>query len=125
MRQRDSLEDFRNQKTQRLGDVLAAIVDGLGISRGITRSKLEEAWREAVGDEAAHHCRVVGVRKNVLTVAVDSSVWKQEIGTMRKAEILGKMQEAETGECIRKLKVELAGSTAFCESSTRVRGSPR
>ncbi len=125
MRQRDPLEDFRNQKTQRLSDVLAAIVDGLGISRQITRSKLEEAWRDAVGDEAAHHCRSIGVRKNVLTVAVDSSVWKQEMSTMRKAEILAKMQTADTGECIRKLKVELTGSLSFSKPSASMRGSKK
>ena len=110
MRQRNPIEDFRAQNTQRLGDVLAGVADQLGISRRITRSKLEKAWRQAVGDEAAQHCQALSVRGNVLTVAVDSSVWKQEIGTMRKAEILAKMEGAETGECIRKLKVELTGS---------------
>ena len=112
MRQCDPVEDFRSQNTQRLGEVLAGLVDRLGISRQITRSRLEEAWHTAVGDDAARHCKVLRVRKNVLTVTVDSSVWKQEIGTMRKAEILAKMQAAETGECIRKLKVELTGFMA-------------
>ena len=109
MRQRNPVEDFRTQNTQRLGDVLTGIADRLGISRRITRSRLEEAWTDAVGDEAAKHSRVLGVRQNVLTVTVESSVWKQEIGIMRKAEILAKMQAAETGQCIRKLKVELGG----------------
>ena len=103
------------QRVRRLGDVMCTVAKRLGISDRQRRSKLDEAWSNVVGPEASVHSRALSVKNNVLAVAVDSSVWKQEIGTLRESEIVTSLQEVDTGHCIRKLKVELAGPAIFSQ----------
>jgi len=91
-----------------MADVMAGLARELGIGNASKRSKLQEAWIQAVGEPAASHTKPIGVKRNVLTVKADSSVWVQELGTMRRAEIITALGTLNTGECIRKLKIELA-----------------
>ena len=80
----------------------------LGLNRRKHDSKLRQLWDEIVGPEAARHTMAVRVKRNALLVTVDSSVWKQEIGTLRKADILSRLETMNTGQFIRELKVDIA-----------------
>lgn len=115
MRKRDPAEEFRKGRALHLGTYIPQVLKRLGLVNPKARSKLEAAWIETVGDAAAAHSRVMGVRKNVIDVLVDSSVWKQELGVFRRLDIVEKLQTLDTGEFIRDIKVELGGASAFGE----------
>lgn len=115
MRKRGMLEDFRVQGARPLRDAILLVAERLGISATRQRSKLEQAWQQAAGPDAAEHSRVVSLRNNTLTVAVDASVWKQEIATLRQQEILESLGKTHKRHSIRRLKVILGESTMFCQ----------
>jgi len=71
-----------------VGQVLA----DLGHTGAAPAFALFDAWDQALGD-AAEHCEPVDLRRGVLDVAVDSSVWAQHL-QMRRVEILRALAQA-------------------------------
>jgi predicted nucleic acid-binding Zn ribbon protein len=68
--------------------VLSQYLARSGLKRAAGQRQLAEAWRQAVGEEAARHTRVAGLWRNVLTVEVDSAPRLQELAAFHKAGIL-------------------------------------
>ena len=49
--------------------------------------RVGEEWAASVGTEVAQHAKPIGMRAGVLEVAVDTSVWCQQL-QLRRVEIL-------------------------------------
>lgn len=79
---------------RRLAEVLAEIpgLSRMAAARG--RERVEEAWREAAGTEAARVTRPEGLRGGVLTVLVQGSAWLHEIRAFRVAAIRERLRTA-------------------------------
>ncbi len=90
-----------------LGDVMPGILREFGPRRRDERAELEEAWDRAAGPAVSGRSRVVGMAKDVLTVAVESAPLRQEIEMFRKAALLERMRAEYTKRKIADLKCVL------------------
>lgn len=67
--------------------MLETVLGDLGLEAAARAFRVGEVWAETVGEAGAAHSRCVGVRGAVLEVAVDSSVWCQQL-QLEKARLL-------------------------------------
>ena len=63
----------------RVGQMLETVLGDLGLEAAARAFRVGEIWSEVVGSPGADHSRPVGVRGDVLEIAVDSSVWCQQL----------------------------------------------
>jgi predicted nucleic acid-binding Zn ribbon protein len=80
---------------QRLGDALKAYMKRTGLASQLKHRGIYEVWRKALRSHA-DHTRVLGVRRGVLQVEVDSAPLLQELEFQRH--ILLKTLQAEVQE---------------------------
>jgi len=69
----------RKGKLSEIGGALARVLSELGLDDAQRAFEIGEHWEEAVGREVARHSRPLALRGQVLEVAVDSSVWAQQL----------------------------------------------
>jgi predicted nucleic acid-binding Zn ribbon protein len=74
-----------------LSDLVKKVVKGLEGKGLLTEEEMREAWREAVGADAARHSTPVSFKKESVFVNVDRSSWLYEL-TTKKKEILQKLE---------------------------------
>jgi predicted nucleic acid-binding Zn ribbon protein len=77
-----------------LGPILAQYLKDSGLLRPQTVRRLAEAWGVAAGTETAAHTRLVGFRKNVLEVEVDSAARLHELANFGKPGLLARLAAA-------------------------------
>lgn len=65
--------------------ILDRIVNQFGLRAGLSRHRVIHRWPEIVGPGVARHSRATEVKGSVLHVAVDSSVWMNELAAIRIA----------------------------------------
>lgn len=70
-----------------VGEILKTVFADLEKRTLSSQEEIESLWRSLVGEAGFRHSRPASVKKNVLTVKVDSSVWMQELA-MRKRQLL-------------------------------------
>lgn len=75
-----------------LGEILARLITARGWGRRQARLHLERAWAAAVGPENEAHTRVLGLRRDVLEVEVNSAVLLQELASYQKRKLLAKLR---------------------------------
>ncbi len=73
----------RKGKLADIGSELSRVLSDLGLDDAQRAFRIGECWEAAVGPEIARHSRPVGLRGDVLEVAVDSSVWAQQLQLQR------------------------------------------
>lgn len=86
----------RRSDPRPVGNVIESVLDDLGLEAAAGAFRIGEAWSECVGPEAAEHSRPVGLRAGVVEVAVDTSVWSQQL-QLRRTQILERLR-AQLGE---------------------------
>lgn len=91
---------------ERTGEILARVLEGLGIRAELERRQVIDHWSAAVGPDAATHSRAVGLRGDTLMVEVDHPVWMQELKFMDR-EIVGKLAKISGQENIRGIRFSL------------------
>jgi predicted nucleic acid-binding Zn ribbon protein len=84
-------------RPQAVGELVNRVLADLGAGATARAVRIAEAWEEAVGPEIAHHSRPVAIRGEVLEVAVDTSVWCQQL-QLRTPEILAALRGAVGGD---------------------------
>jgi predicted nucleic acid-binding Zn ribbon protein len=89
---------------ERLGEILSRLFVARGWGRRQERLRLEQAWAEAVGPEAAPHTAVQGLRRGVLEVIVGNAVLLQELAHYQKRRLLEKVRSRLTGTTITDLR---------------------
>jgi predicted nucleic acid-binding Zn ribbon protein len=92
---------------RRVGDFLQGILRSANPRRRGGLYELTEAWSRAAGPEVARRSRIVELKRDVLTVSVESAALRQELETFRKEEILRRLN-AEFTKRIASLRCILA-----------------
>jgi predicted nucleic acid-binding Zn ribbon protein len=82
---------------RQIGDVLEGLLKKLGLQKKLQEARMVQDWPRIVGDKIARHSRPVAMKRKVLYVNVDSSVWLAELNNFFKGKILDKVNE-ELGE---------------------------
>lgn len=93
-----------NRGPENLGDILGRLFTSRGWGRKNDRSRLEQAWAEAVGPELAKETRVGGIRRAVLEVDVKNAVLIQELAQFHKKKLLEKLRVSLVGIRLTDLK---------------------
>lgn len=87
-----------------LDAVLGPLFVARGWGRKTERSKLEDAWAEAVGPETMPQTRVLGLKRGTLEVEVKSSILMQELAQFRKRSLLTALRAKLLGQTITDIK---------------------
>lgn len=84
------------REPRRVGDVVGAVLDDLGLEGASAVLRLAERWEAIVGPEIARHCQPERLVGSVLEASVDTSVWCQQL-QLRRPELLAALRR-ELGE---------------------------
>ncbi|MDZ4701339.1 MAG: DUF721 domain-containing protein [Rhodothermales bacterium] len=74
-----------SHRPQRLGEVLGALIERLGIEHKLDDARIVDAWREIAGAPIDAVTGRVWVNKGILYVTVTSAPWRQELFLHRNA----------------------------------------
>lgn len=96
----------RRNTIEGIKEVLNKIIGNIETQGPCKKDKTFAAWENTVGKEASRHSRPVGIRKNILTVEIDSSAWFYEIN-LRKQSILKDIKELLKEEKIQGIKFRM------------------
>lgn len=89
-----------------LEKILKDVIRDLSGSQRFGEEEIAGVWAEAVGEAAAKHSKPVSFRKATVVVNVDASGWLYEL-TVRKKEILKKLDELLRGKKIRDIRLRI------------------
>jgi predicted nucleic acid-binding Zn ribbon protein len=101
---REDAQDFTS-----LGSILSRVLRERGISRRNPVGKIEAHWGDLMGEEIQQHTRILGYRRGVLGVEVDSAPWLQELSSFRRGEILARLQERLPEVKVHDIKFSIRG----------------
>jgi predicted nucleic acid-binding Zn ribbon protein len=76
-----------------LREILARLFTARGWGRRQARLHLEKAWADAVGPKQAPQTRVLGLRRGILEVEVQSAILLQELAQFHKRKLLERLRE--------------------------------
>jgi hypothetical protein len=85
-------------------EVLARLFTSRGWGRRQGRLHLERAWTEAVGPEYNAHTRVLGLKRGIFEIEVDSAVLVQELMHYHKKRLLDILRKTLVGQTIKELR---------------------
>ena len=94
---------MRPRKFARIGDILPAVLKSAGLDKKLRDQEILTIWPTVVGEEIAARTEAVKIDNGVLHVAVEHSVWLQELHFMEK-EILEKLKERAPRTNCRKIR---------------------
>jgi len=87
-----------------LKEILSRLFTARGWGRRQGRLQLERAWAAAAGQEYAIHSRVLGLRRGVFEVEVDSGVLLQELAHYHKRRLLDELRGKLPGHEIKEVR---------------------
>lgn len=82
----------RNSSPQKLGVILAALMQKRTYTRRLQNEALAEGWQRAVGDRLASRSRVAQFRDGVLTIEVSSAAQRYELEAFHGSRLLVLLQ---------------------------------
>jgi hypothetical protein len=85
-------------------EILARVFTARGWGRRQARLHLERAWSEAVGVEYESHTRVLGLKRGLFEIEVDSAVLVQELMHYHKRRLLEALRGKLPGQSIKELR---------------------
>lgn len=92
---------------QRLSAALSELITLRGLARARSNGQLEDIWKRVVDPNWGERTRVMGIRRGVLQVAVDSAPLRSELETYHKADLLRAIQDIAPHLNLRNLKFVL------------------
>jgi len=96
-------ERARKEAGRSLAEVLPRVLAGIRLDQRPSESQIVTVWKQIMDPQVAAHSQPVGLVRGTLIVAVDSSVWLEEIMRYRRKEILERVQDAMGREVVRKI----------------------
>jgi predicted nucleic acid-binding Zn ribbon protein len=93
----------RGGNPQKLGDILASLMQKRGYARGLQNEVLAAGWSRAVGDRMASRSRVAQFRDGALTIEVSSAAQRYELEAFHGPRLLESLQADSTLPPIRRL----------------------
>ena len=88
-------------------EVLARLFTARGWGRRQGRMHLERAWADAVGAEYEEHTRVLGLKRGIFEIEVDSAVLVQELKGYHKQRLLQALSAKLPKEKIKDLRFKV------------------
>ena len=88
------LEEDREARAKSSGSVIPKVLKDLGLERRLAERAILKVWHDSIDPNITAHAHPTGLRKGTLFVAVDSSVWLDEIVRYRRKEILARLQHS-------------------------------
>jgi hypothetical protein len=85
-----------------LGDVVRVELTALGLAERLREAEIWSLWPEVVGQAVAARATPLRIIKGVLTVAVSSGPWKQELAFL-KGMIIEKLNDRLGGEVVKEI----------------------
>lgn len=98
--------------TQKLGDVLAGLLQCRGYDRPLALQSWREAWARAGGPRLAARTRVAGYRDGTLTVEVSSAAQRYELEAFQARELLARLLKDPATAGLRRLVFRVGSFTA-------------
>ena len=89
----DASKDRVNRSASRISEVLKSVFANLEDKQKLSKEDIEAVWKNLVGEVGFKRSRPVTLRKQILTVFVDSSGWMQTL-TMKKRNLLKGLKRA-------------------------------
>lgn len=99
---------FPGQGPEPLADIVGRLLAGRGLAAEQTRLTLEEAWREAVGEQRSHRTRLGALRRGVLEILVRDAVLMHQLAGFERRNLLDRLQMRLGAERVRDLRFRLA-----------------
>lgn len=84
--------------------LVAAVVAGLELNKGLLRQKAVESWPEDAGSELSSFSRPLGFNKSVLLIQALHPAASMEI-TLRKRELLQKINHTAGVELFKEIRI--------------------
>lgn len=88
----------------KLSDGLIALLKKYGLMDIVDRSELEEKFYELVGNQIANQTKIKNFENGVLTIEVESSVWKNELFFMRD-QIKDKINQSFNRKIVKQIRI--------------------
>lgn len=101
----------RGGPAESVGQVMPRLLRRLKLDGRIREERGVLGWREAVGETVARRTETLAIRRGTLWVAVESSVWLNELSARRK-EILDRLAAHAGHGTIRDVRFVMKGSAA-------------
>jgi predicted nucleic acid-binding Zn ribbon protein len=90
----------------KIGDVIPQLIVRYGLHRPQNLEQIEEAWRQAVGEQYAHITHVSKLYRGTLTIKVPHNAFMQEL-SFRQSELLDTLAMLLIDEKIKKIRYEI------------------
>src|ERR1700722_6483547 len=100
----------RGHAPQRLSQAVSDLIALRGWAQVQGHARLDQAWKAAAGASIAASTRVLGIRRNVLQVAVGNSPLLSELAAYHKASLLAALSRGCPELKLRDLKFVLKGN---------------
>jgi len=97
----------RGGEPERLGEILARVLEESKLFSRREQEDLVEAWRDVAGPDVAVHTTVRTFKRGVLTVSVDSAPLLQELTIYMRDELLLGLRERLGGLHVEELRFRL------------------
>jgi predicted nucleic acid-binding Zn ribbon protein len=102
----------RRGTTERLGDILASLMQRRAYARPLAMGGLRAAWSRAAGERLAARSRIVTFRDGVLTVEVSSSAQRYELEAFHAPQLLAALQADPNAPGLRRLAFRVGSQSA-------------
>lgn len=100
-------EGLRQYSPKNLTSLSKDLIARLNLPQKRAEGEIPKLWSAAMDPRIAAHAQPIGFRKGTLFVAVDHSVWLDEICRYHKREILERMQHAFGKDKIKRISFRL------------------
>jgi predicted nucleic acid-binding Zn ribbon protein len=101
------LEKERDSRAKSSGSVLPTVLKDLGLERRLAERAILKVWHDSIDPDVTAHTHPTGLRKGTLFVAVDNSVWLNEIVRYRRREILERLQHSFGRDLIQRISFRI------------------
>jgi len=93
-------------KPEGIGGVINQVIKKLDAKTHGQREDVVKAWQDAIDHDAVKHTKPVAIKKNILTIEVDSSA-RLYILNLKKKDILASMQKAVGKDKIEEIRFRI------------------
>ncbi|MDP2921569.1 MAG: DUF721 domain-containing protein [Candidatus Omnitrophota bacterium] len=96
----------KGSKPEEIGGIVGQVIKKLDTKTHGSKEEIVKAWENAAGADAVRHTKCVAIKKNILTVEIDSSTWLYFL-SMKKKSILAAMKKALGEKAIGDIKFRI------------------
>ncbi len=100
----------KSSRPERVGTVVDALLDRIGIRGRVERAATAASWADSVGPHIARVTRATRVRGRTLFVEVENASWLTELNMMRRSLLEGLNENRESGKIDKIVFVQADGA---------------